>query len=273
MEAFEELEHRAVLVLGRPAPGWGTEVELFFHMPERADDSALARRLNPGMDADVDDDFIFEPNGWDMAVDMGIGLDPETDAEALDELADAMLLWIEGPALEALADAAVERIWSEELEKMIREGLGRLGQRETWRAGVERALAEFDLDPRKAEVTREVVCHLAMELSHESVPVFFCIDCLEEQISYAGSNRRRTLALQAVSVVQRAIDPNDPSIQTRATVRSRLGRLGGLGRESVPNLAAELRLIAAETVPASPESDDVWRAVRDAKRAEVAHLN
>ena len=226
-----------------------------------------------GQSQDVDDDLVFEPSGWDMAVDMGIRLDRETDGEALDELADAMLLWLEGPTLEALTDVAVGRIWSDDLEATIRRGLARLAGRQNWRAAVERALAEFDLDPKTAEVSRDVVCHLAMELSQTSAPVFFCADCLEEQISNANPAERRQVALQVVAVARRLIDPSDASRATRETLRARLGRLGELGREAVPILASELRSIAAELVPPRAEDDDVWRALREAERSAVAHLN
>ena len=76
-------------------------------------------------DADLElllDDFVFEPNAWDFAVDMRIGVDPETDPPALVELADAMLVWAQGPELERRTHEAVERIWDDELECMVRAG-------------------------------------------------------------------------------------------------------------------------------------------------------
>src|SRR5437899_3301128 len=108
------------------------------------------------------DDFVFEPNGWDMATDMWIRVDPETDREPLEELADAMLVWADEPVLERLTDEALGRIWDDELQGMIYDGLQRLIVRDEWQAGVGAALAEFDRDPRGAEVSREVVRHLAM---------------------------------------------------------------------------------------------------------------
>lgn len=80
-------------------------------------------------DLDLLDDFVFEPNGWDMATDMWIRVDPQTDREALDELADAMLVWADEPVLERLTDDALDRIWDDELQTMIRAGLVRLSRR------------------------------------------------------------------------------------------------------------------------------------------------
>ena len=71
------------------------------------------------------DDFVFEPNGWDMATDMSIRVDPETDREPLPELADAMLVWADEPVLERLTDEAIGRIWDDELQGMIHDGLQR----------------------------------------------------------------------------------------------------------------------------------------------------
>jgi hypothetical protein len=84
-------------------------------------------------DVDIDrllDDFVFEPNCWDLASAIGIGVDPERDPQALDELADAMRVWCEGPELERLTDEAVERVWDDELAGMVREGIVRLGTKE-----------------------------------------------------------------------------------------------------------------------------------------------
>src|SRR5436309_4971609 len=111
-------------------------------------------------DAELDlllDDFVFEPNGWDFAMSIGIGVDPETDRAALDELADAMLVWAEGVELERLTDEAVERLWDDELELLVRGGIVRLAAEEDWRKAATAALAEFDRDPRRSEIAREVV--------------------------------------------------------------------------------------------------------------------
>ena len=121
-----------------------------------------------------DDEFVFDPNGWDMASDMGIRVDPDADREALDVLADAMLVWMpDGPLLEKLTTTALDVLWSDELEEIIREGLAGLRERDGWRAGVDAALAELDRDPRAADVSREVVRHLAMQLSQADTPIFF----------------------------------------------------------------------------------------------------
>ena len=58
--------------------------------------------------------------------------------------------------------------------------------------------------------------------------------------------------------------------ERRAAVRARLGRLGELGRESMPALAAELCALAAEPLPSRAEDDDVWEEVCTLLLAGVA---
>lgn len=99
----------------------------------------------------LEDDFVFEPNSWDFAVDIGIRVDPEGDRAALEELADAMLVWMEdGPELERLRSEAMERLWSEGLEAAVREGVTALRAQDDWRAAAEAALAALGRDPRGA---------------------------------------------------------------------------------------------------------------------------
>jgi hypothetical protein len=222
------------------------------------------------LDVDDDDDFLFEPTAWDLAFTIGLVPEPETERPALDELADAMLVWMHGPRLEDLTTTAVEAIWSDELEGMIRAGLEQLCEKEDWRAGAEAALAELAREPRAAEVSREVVRHLAQQLSQADTPVFFCVDCLNEAIRSAPAPEdRRELALRAAIVARRdAAAPRDVTEQRRA-VRRRLGRLADFGRESVPSLARELQTVADEPLPEAPEADDVWAVVQAAELAEV----
>ena len=96
------------------------------------------------------DDFVFEPNGWDFATDLRITVDPEADRDALDELADAMLVEAEGPVLERLTDDAVERVRDAELEGMVRDGTVRLRAGEGWEQGGAVAVGEFERDPPRS---------------------------------------------------------------------------------------------------------------------------
>jgi len=234
------------------------------------------------LDDDLDelDDFVFEPTAWDFAVTMGIRVEPDDDRPALEELADAMLVWMEdGPELERLTDAALDRLWEPELERVVRDGLARLSGDDEWRVGAEAAIREFERGPRQAEVSREVVRHLAMQLSHVDAPVFFCVLCLDDGIRNAAEDpaRRRELATRAAVVAARDAAVPEAELARvvarptavlelgtaarRAAVRRRLGRLAHYGRESVRGLAAELRLLAEEPLPARAEDDDVWEVV------------
>jgi hypothetical protein len=224
------------------------------------------------------DDYVFEPNSWDFAVSMGIGIDPETDRVALDDLADAMLVDMEGPELERLTDEAVERIWDAELEGMVRDGIVQLSGQEGWEQGGAAALAEFDRDPPRSEVAREVVRHLAMQIGSADHPVFFCLCCIEELLGRAEPADRRALGVRLAVVARRNAGVPAAEIQAalagaarrppaerlgtverRAAIRTRLGRLGAFATESMPELAVELKALAAERLPDRPEDDDVWQ--------------
>jgi hypothetical protein len=223
------------------------------------------------------DDDTFEPTAWDFAVSLGIRLDPETDPPALDELADAMLVWAEGPELERLTDDAVERIWDTELEGMVRGGLVRLSGGDGWEEGAAKALAAFDRDPPRSEVAREVVRYLAMQLGGADHP-FFCLCCIEEALVRAEPADRRAHAVRVAILATRnagvpaaeiedalADAPRCPpavrlgTIERRAAIRARLGRLGAFATESMSDLAVELKALAAERLPEQPEDDDVWQ--------------
>lgn len=223
------------------------------------------------------DDFVFEPGAWDFAISIGIGIDPETDPPALDELADAMLVWTQGVELERLTDEAVERVWDDELEGMVREGIVQLSGQDGWEAGAAATLAEFDRDPPRSEVAREVVRNLAMQLGSSDHPVFFCLCCIEEMLIRAEPTERRAHAVRVATVAARSAGVPVAEIQEaladaarcpptvrigtvdrRAAVRARLGRLGALATESMPDLAIALKALAAEPLPERPEDDDVW---------------
>jgi len=236
----------------------------------------------------LDDEFVFEPTAWDLAFALGMRVEAENDRLALDELADAMLVWMDdGPELERLTSEAMSVLWTRELENNVREGLLLLRRKDEWRSGAEAALTEFDRDPRRAEVTKEVVRHLALDLANEDTPFLFCVHCLDEQLGNARLEERRAIAVQAAVVARRnaAVPRNHLQAQVarlgrasdglgtterRLAVRTRLGRLATFGRGSVPRLAAELRAIADEPLPADPAEDDAWQVVRAHLLAEVA---
>jgi hypothetical protein len=261
-------------------------------LSKRADDSAGSDRFDCFVDdGDLDllDDFLFEPTAWDLAMAIGLGVEADDDREALDELADAMLMWANGPEVERLTTEALDRLWEDELERLIREGLVRLAADEGWEQGAATALAEFDRSPRDADVSREVVRHLAMQLGSNDHPVFFCLLCIDETLPRVEPGGRRELACRVAIVARRNAAVSEAearealagfgsrapatrlgTLERRQAVRARLGRLGALGEESMPGLAAELRAIAAEPLPKRVEDDDVWAVACTALLADVA---
>lgn len=243
-------------------------------------------RFHAGMD-DPLDDFVFEPAAWDLAAVIRLQPDPDTDRPALDDLADAMLVWAEGPEVERLTDEAVARIWSEELAREIREGLERLSTTgDEWAPAASVALGELEASKECAPITRAVVQHIAMKLGHLDAHSFFCLCCIDEAVANAHQGARREVALQAAVVARRNVGAGRNEIQEalagwspvehlatdarRKAVRQRLGRLGHLGRESISRLANELRVVGNEPLPMRPQDDDVWCAVCTALLADVA---
>jgi len=235
------------------------------------------------------DGEAWDPTTWDLAMAIRLGVEPESDREALDELADAMLVWADDEA-DRLTPAAVERLWDDELAAAIREGLERVAARgDEWQRATANALAEFDRDPRQAAITRAVVQDLAAQLSQEDHPPFFCACCIEEGLARAPVEARRERALEVAIVTRRnaAVPRAEVAAalagavgerpverlgtrERRAAVRARLGRIGSLAGNSMPALAAELRAIGEEPLSVSPSDDDVWSIVCNALLADVA---
>jgi hypothetical protein len=227
--------------------------------------------------SDDDDDFVFEPNGWDLAMSIGLQVDPETDREVLDELADAMLVWAQEEA-DRLAGDAAAALWDDELARSIRDGLKRVRQAgPEWRTAAEGALDELDLLGCRSEIAREVAAHLALQLSHLDDPWTVCICCVDEGLAEAPPERRRELACQVAHLTRRNAGIPDEEVRAaligarfqspvrslatderRRAVRARLARIGRLARTSMPLLAAELEAIGAEELPERPEHDDAW---------------
>jgi hypothetical protein len=249
----------------------------------------MTRDVAAGFMAGMDDGDTWDPTPWDLASAIRIGVDLEKDRAALDELADAMLVWADTQA-DRLTPAAVARLLDDELEAEIRSGLERVAELgDDWARSAAAALAEFQRDPRAAAITQAVVQELAQEISSRDHPWFFCTGCLEEGLSHAPAESRREMARQAAIVARRNADVPEAELaaalgravieppidrlgtrERRAAVRARLGRIGSLAEQSMPVLAAELRLIGDEPLSPRAADDDVWAVVCEALLADVA---
>jgi hypothetical protein len=225
---------------------------------------------------ELDDDLTFEPTTWDLAMSIAPGVDPESDRDALDELADAMLVWADEPLLQALTDAALPAIWDGELEGMVREGLAALSD-PAWAPAARRSIEALDLQSGRSQIAGEVVRHLAMQLGQADQPFFACLCCIDETLETCDPSARRELARRSALLARRNAELSADEIQSaigqvgtadavvllgtterRQAVRRRLARLGRLGSASMPDLAAELTAIGAEPLPPAAD-DDVWR--------------
>lgn len=227
---------------------------------------------------DDDDDVVFEPTAWDLAMAIGLVVDAEADRSGLDDLADAMLVWADDDESERLTDSAVAALWNDELATAIREGLARIGELEgEWQQAAISALGELEQLTSRSEVVRAVVQHLAMQLSQEDHPPGFCACCVDEAMNGTPREQRRELARRIGIVARRNAGISERELRAalatsmsespvrrlasrerREAVRTRLGRIGRVARNSLPALAAELEAIGTEPLPERPEDDDVW---------------
>jgi hypothetical protein len=117
-----------------------------------------------------------------------------------------------------------------------------------------------------------------MQLGSADHPVFFCLCCIEEALARAAPADRRGLGVRVAIVATRNAGVPAAEVQAalagaaghppaerlgtverRAAIRARLGRLGELATESIPELAVELKALAAEPLPNRAEDDDVWQ--------------
>jgi hypothetical protein len=235
----------------------------------------------------MDDGDTWDLTPWDLASAIRLGLDLEKDRSALDELADAMLVWADSEA-DRLTPAAVTRLWDDELEAEIPSGLDRVAEHgDDWARAAAAVPVEFERDPRGAAITHAQ--ELAQEVSSRDHPWFVCTGCLEEGLSHAPAESRHELARQVAIVARRNADVpeaevaaalagavNEPPLERlgtperRAAVRARLGRIGSPAETSMPVLAAELRLIGGEALSARAADDDVWAVVCEALLVDVA---
>jgi hypothetical protein len=234
----------------------------------------------------TDDEFVFAPSDWDIAMVFAIDLRPTTASGPLAELADAMVMWAEGEEAEELTTRAIATVWSDDLSDQIRAGIASAGELgDDWRQAADVAAAEFEAAPKESAVTRAALQQFAWAFGHEGAPSLFCLCCIDEAVAHAPPEERRRQALQAaVLAVRDAAVPDDEvasalascapgglaTNERRAAVRRRLGRLARYGHGSLAALAAELELIAAEPLPADPGRDDVWEVVAHTLLAELA---
>ena len=140
------------------------------------------------MDVPELDDLTFKPTTWDLAMSIGLMADPETDRDALDELADAMLVWADEKLLDSLTDAALPLLWDSEIEAAVREGLVRLAEDAEWSEGASESIEALDVDSGRSEIAREVVRHLAMQLGQADQPIL-CLSLLHRR----GARELRSL--------------------------------------------------------------------------------
>jgi hypothetical protein len=219
---------------------------------------------------------------WGLAVAIGLMPDEEQDRPALDELADAMLVWADEEALDAVTTKAVEQVWGDELAGEIRAPLDLLTADDYWAADARRALEELDRVGPASAIARAVVQFVAQQLGNLDQGFSFCLCCLDELVQRLPASGRRAATVQAAVVAVRDVAVPEDEVrdalrqhpvdrgavvrvlatdERRRAARRRLGQLGRLAARSMPVLAVELAALAEEEPPKDAGDDPVWLTI------------
>jgi hypothetical protein len=202
----------------------------------------------------------------------------------LDELADGVLAWTDGPQLEALIANAAAAVWDGDFERELREALDEMAAEEgRCRHRAERALEELEALHALSQIVRAVVHQVAVQHAYESLPLFFCLCCIEESLADTDAYTARARVCEIARVADRELEipheeivaavrrvPLRPELvpgllatdERREAMRARLTRIARLGSRSLPRVSAELRhAVAASIAAADPAADELWVAL------------
>jgi hypothetical protein len=234
---------------------------------------------------------------WWLAMELDLDVDLGELRPAFDELADAMLVWVDDPELERITVPALEAIWTSALQSSIEAGLVELGEHSgSWRKEATRALADLRRRGRASEIAFAVAQTLALHLGNEDQPFGLCVCCLDEWIAAAPSERRRQLALECAPLLRRdaavpeaelraamracavgAVRREPPESLARllatderlAAVRARAARIARLAASGESHFAAALNAILIEPPGRDPARDELWVATCNALVADL----
>jgi len=230
---------------------------------------------------------------WPMAMSLPLDLDLDDFRPAFDELADAMLVWLDDPALERATDQALDAVWDDGLASEVRRALVELTATDTWcRREARLALEDFDRHGRRSEMARAAAQVMGMQLSHDDIPPLFCLCCVDEAIGAAPDADERRMLAASVAIVarrdvrlreeellaalrQNAAQPRRVAVSLatparRSAMRARLERIGRLSSESLSELSRELQTMLASDPPDDPAEDQLWLRLCEAALADVA---
>jgi hypothetical protein len=203
--------------------------------------------------------------------------------DELEELGDALLAGVGDVRLDELESRAMERVWTDELERDIDDALCELEQdADRCRHVIERARLDLEIRRDASAVARGLLRQIAYQAANDRLPFMFCLCCLEERIQRRpGSARDAALETAAIAWTDAQITREEleaaarrcalnpaalPGLlaellatdERRLAVRARLHRLAGFAARRQPELARELRSVLADPLPPDPRDDDLW---------------
>ncbi len=200
----------------------------------------------------------------------------------LAELGDALLASAAEDELDEITRRAVRHVWTDELERDVRDCIVELQPEPDYVDMAARALYELDTQHGECRLARRFVQQVAFQYAHDALPPLFCLCCLDQGVENRSGQARRAAALEAVVIAWGEAGIAEPELRAavrlstlapdalpallatnerRAAVRGRLERVARLGVGGVPHLSRELRRILAEPMPDDARDDVVWSAL------------
>jgi len=225
--------------------------------------------------------MLSDDTARDLATCVGLEWS-DADVESLAPLVDAAFVWAEDEQLARIAAPIVESMWQNELREDIERALETSAARSPHvRKRLRAARKDLAAGPRRSRLARAFLEQAAFELAFAEQEPVHCILCVEELLRANPPSERRALVLRLARCASRAAavpqaelraavagaalgkGPEDSAAVVatdarRRAVRQWLLRLADLGSRSVPTVAAELRVLAADPLPPA-DQDLVWR--------------
>lgn len=200
----------------------------------------------------------------------------EGEQELLAPLVDATIMRVEADALDTIARPIADALW-DELHPLLAGTLADQAKTSDFvTEALDDALGDLELGPLRSRLVVAVLAQAGIDLADHAFFLDDCLDCIEDGLGHAPSERRPELVARAAAALALHGAPeygvDRPDDDERHDARRRVRELAALGRDSLPRLAPALEALAAEPLP-PPHEDGVLQAVIRRRRAAVAQLN
>jgi hypothetical protein len=223
---------------------------------------------------------LRETTARDLARTLNLEFEPD-DMPVLAPLVDASLVWLDDEARTPIAAPVVEALWPRELREDIERGLHEAAElSDRVRASLSDALTDLDAGPLDSRLARAVVDQAADEAAHDLQVPICCVLCFEEGLARLEAEDRRTRAVEFARLAGHAAQVPEDDVRAavaaaavrgepaaaalgtrerRLAIRTWLGRIAELARDSLPVTAAALDELLAEPLPDAAADDELWR--------------